>query len=114
MCLNILVDPNGDAFECSETPLTPDRTPQLSTWYVALLNKHVDANLVVSPKLKNQLFSGLWSVILMSNNRGAGSIAYQRDFDLSVGIQQTITVTPTIVVPYTSTFILNATCEHIS
>ena len=95
MCLNILVDPNGESYECSETPLTPDRNPQLST----------------CPRLKNQMFSGPWSVILMSNNLGAGSIAYQRDFDLSVGEVQTITVTPTITVPFTSTAIINATCK---
>lgn len=49
----------------------------------------------------------------MSNNLGAGSIAYQRDFDLSVGKVQTITVTPTITVPFTSTAVFNATSTVI-
>lgn len=92
-CLNILVDPAGDSWECSETPLTPDRTPQLSR----------------CPKLKNELVSGPWSVVLISNNADGDSIAVQRDFDLSVGDQQTITVTPIITVPVTSTEIYNVT-----
>jgi hypothetical protein len=29
---NILVDPNADQYECSQTNLTPDDTPELSTW----------------------------------------------------------------------------------
>lgn len=29
---NILVDPNGDEYQCDDTPLTPDETPQTSTW----------------------------------------------------------------------------------
>lgn len=30
---NILVDPNGDEILCSNTNLTPDLTPELSTWW---------------------------------------------------------------------------------
>jgi len=29
---NILVDPNGDQWECTQTNLTPDDTPEMSTW----------------------------------------------------------------------------------
>jgi hypothetical protein len=49
----------------------------------------------------------------MSNNAGGDSFAYQRDFDLSVGEQQTITITPTITVPVTSTEILNANSRFL-
>lgn len=31
---NLLVDPNGDEYICSNTPLQPDDAPELSTWYV--------------------------------------------------------------------------------
>ncbi|KAF1809693.1 hypothetical protein P152DRAFT_157102 [Eremomyces bilateralis CBS 781.70] len=78
---NILADPNGDQVLCSDTPLIPDNTNQMST----------------CPTLKNELFSGLWSIIIMSNNGDSGMpIAYQRDFSLSVGPQITTTYTPTI------------------
>jgi hypothetical protein len=32
---NVLVDPNGDQYLCSDTPLQPADTDQLSTWSVA-------------------------------------------------------------------------------
>lgn len=37
---NVLVDPNGDQYECSMTPLTPDDTPETVTWYVLHLSPH--------------------------------------------------------------------------
>lgn len=52
---------------------------------------------VVSPLNKNQLTSGEWSVVVLSNNGASGEpIAYQRDFYLSVGVIPTHTVTPTV------------------
>lgn len=74
---NILVDPAGDQYLCSDTPLQPDDTYQMST----------------CPLEKNALWSGAWSVIIISNNGDEGlPIAYQRDFSLSVGIAATTTV----------------------
>lgn len=35
-CFNILVDDQGDQYQCSDTTLTPDDSPMLSTWSVAL------------------------------------------------------------------------------
>lgn len=29
---NILVDPNGNEYNCTNTPMTPPDTPELSTW----------------------------------------------------------------------------------
>ena len=29
---NVLVDPNGDQYQCTNTPLEPDDTPELTTW----------------------------------------------------------------------------------
>jgi hypothetical protein len=63
--------------------------------------------------LKNQLVTGAWSVIMISNNGNGEPIAYERDFNLTVGPQLTTTVTPTIIVPFTSTLIVNATCEFV-
>lgn len=74
------MDPNGDELLCSGTNLTPDDTNQLST----------------CPIEKDQLFSGDWSVILISNNGDECPIAYERDFYLTVGVPATTTYTPTV------------------
>ncbi|KAH7043286.1 hypothetical protein B0J12DRAFT_198231 [Macrophomina phaseolina] len=80
---NILVDPNGDQYECSKTPLRPDDTTQTST----------------CPNLKNTLWSGDWSIIVMSNNGHYGApVAYERDFSLVVGVPETVTATPTVTI----------------
>ncbi|KAL9065001.1 MAG: hypothetical protein Q9157_007631 [Trypethelium eluteriae] len=90
---NIFVDPQGDEYLCTDTPLTPDDTPQLST----------------CPIEKDQLYSGDWSIIILSNNGNAEPIAYERDFHLSVGPQQTTTFTPTVTVPVAVTPLVNVT-----
>ena len=79
---NIFVDPNGDQYECTMSQLQPDDTPQL----------------VTCPLNKNELFDGEWSILVLSNNGGCEPIAYQREFYLSVGPQQTTTISPTVVI----------------
>jgi len=79
---NILIDPNGDEYQCTDTNLTPDDTNQLST----------------CPLDKDQMSSGAWSVLIISNNGDADPIAYERDFDLTVGLPVTTTYTPTVTV----------------
>lgn len=77
MANNILVDPNGDQYQCTDTALQPDDTYQMST----------------CPLEKCFLWSGAWSVIIISNNGDKGDpIAYQRDFSLEVGVPSTMTV----------------------
>lgn len=73
---NILVDPRGDQYLCSDTNLTPDDAYQMST----------------CPLDKDQLWSGPWSVIIISNNGDAEPIAYMRDFSLKVGEPSTSVV----------------------
>ena len=52
-----------------------------------------------SPYTKNNMYSGDWSVVILSNNGDTGDpIAYERDFYLDVGPQQTATYTPTVTV----------------
>ncbi|THX89918.1 hypothetical protein D6D05_00897 [Aureobasidium pullulans] len=84
---NLLVDPNGDEHQCTDTPLQPDDTTQLST----------------CPMDKNQLWSGDWSVLIISNNGDADPIAYERDFYLNVGLPSTTTYTPTVTIYSTTT-----------
>jgi len=62
-----------------------------------------------SPIDKDQLFSGGWSIIIISNNGNAPPIAYQRDFHLTVGPQNTTTYTPTVTATVTTTPIVNST-----
>ena len=78
---------------CSDTSLTPDDTNQLST----------------CPLEKDQMWSGAWSVILISNNGNGDPIAYERDFSLIVGLPVTTTLTPTVTVSSTSTPLFNST-----
>ncbi|KAF2178349.1 hypothetical protein K469DRAFT_742163 [Zopfia rhizophila CBS 207.26] len=86
---NILVDPKGDQTLCSDTQLTPDDTDRLST----------------CPLLKSQFFSGPWSIIVISDNGDGDEIAYERDFELSVGPQTTVTVNITATKTDTTTSI---------
>ncbi|TKA75248.1 hypothetical protein B0A55_05761 [Friedmanniomyces simplex] len=79
---NVLVDPNGDQYECSMTPMTPDDTPETIT----------------CPLDKDQLYSGDWSLLIISNNGNCDPIDFERDFSLSVGPQQTTTVAPTLTI----------------
>jgi hypothetical protein len=73
---NIFVDPYGDEYQCTDTELQPDDVNQMST----------------CPLNKNDLYTGEWSVLLISNNGNAEPIAYERDFYLSVGTPVTSTV----------------------
>ena len=73
---NILVDPNGDEHQCSDTSMQPDDTNELSTCSID----------------KDQMWSGDWSIVIISNNGDAAPIAYERDFYLSVGVPSTQTV----------------------
>lgn len=45
---------------------------------------------------KNQLYSGNYSLLLFGDNADGNPFSYQRDFQLYVGPQETVTVTPTI------------------
>lgn len=42
------------------------------------------------------MYSGDWSLVVISNNGDADPIAFQRDFSLSVGVPSTVTITPTV------------------
>jgi len=73
---NILVAPNGTQWECNATPMQPSNSSQL----------------VTCPVDQNQLYSGNWSIIILSNNGECQPIDYMREFYLSVGVQETTTL----------------------
>jgi hypothetical protein len=70
---------NGDEYTCSDIPLQPDGTPETSTCDIE----------------KDQMVSGTWGLILVSNNGpdpDSPPFANQRTFSLDVGVQATSTV----------------------
>lgn len=51
------------------------------------------------------MFSGSWSILILSNNGDADPIPYQRTFDLTVGPQQTVWLSESQI------FLLEPLCE---
>ncbi|KJX92684.1 hypothetical protein TI39_contig5832g00023 [Zymoseptoria brevis] len=94
---NILYDEAGDEWECTETPTQPDDIKQLST----------------CPVNKNDLHTGSWGVVIISNNGDAEPIAFDRRFSLVVGEPATTTFTPTVTATVVSTPIVNSTSTSV-
>lgn len=60
------------------------------------ITRAVGSDWVISSGIeKEDLVSGEYSILVLSNNGNADPIAYQRDFSLIVGPQQTTTVSLT-------------------
>ncbi|KAI4843633.1 hypothetical protein E4T44_06637 [Aureobasidium sp. EXF-8845] len=81
---------SGDEYTCSDIPLQPDGTPEISTCDIE----------------KDQMVSGTWGLILVSNNGidpNSPPFANQRTFSLDVGVQATSTITPTMTFNMTTT-----------
>lgn len=79
---NVLVDPNGDQTECSQTSMQPSNVTQTVTCD-AWTNQNMS--------------SGDWSILIISNNGNESAIAYQRDFHIDVGQPNaTTSAAPTI------------------
>ncbi|EMF09716.1 uncharacterized protein SEPMUDRAFT_16084, partial [Sphaerulina musiva SO2202] len=84
----LLVDNNtGDQVECSGVATTPDWTNVISTCPIA----------------KNEMSSGTWSVLVIGNNGDGSPYAWQRDFELTVGVPVTSTTTSTVTFTETKT-----------
>jgi hypothetical protein len=79
---------------CAQTP-TCSRTIRINCphgWFISK-TKHTRTKLTWnSPIMKSQLYSGDWSVVIITNNGDGTQAAYERDFVLSVGPQSTVTV----------------------
>ncbi|KAK4952292.1 hypothetical protein LTR66_013758, partial [Elasticomyces elasticus] len=92
----LLVDPKSDQYECTDVPTTPDDVSQMS----------------MCPLFKNQMYSGDWSILILGNNGDGNPFAYERDFSINAGPQQTTYVTPTVT--YTATLIPTTTITSTS
>ncbi|EME45698.1 hypothetical protein DOTSEDRAFT_87980 [Dothistroma septosporum NZE10] len=95
---NLLVDPSGTQYQCNNTPMTPADTQEL----------------VTCPIDENQLVSGNWQLIIISNNGQCDPIDYVRQFSLEVGEQVTTTVGPTITLISTTTPISSTVITQVS
>lgn len=80
---------------------------KLESVYCHLLNHF-------SPIDKDALFSGEWSIIIISNNGDCQPIDYIRQFSLSVGPQITSTIVPTITLTTTTTPISSTTITDVT
>ncbi|KAL3421058.1 hypothetical protein PVAG01_07503 [Phlyctema vagabunda] len=84
----ILIAPNDDSWLCTDVSMTPDDTNQLST----------------CPITKAEMYTGLWRVVLLSNNGdGREPFTAERKINLVVDVQQTTTFVPTVTVESVST-----------
>ncbi|CAD0109863.1 unnamed protein product [Aureobasidium uvarum] len=95
----ILYTPSNHSIFCSDVATTPDYTDATTT----------------CPILKNQMYSGDWTLVLLDNNGNGSSFNAQRKLHLSVGEQSTSVVIPTItlIVTQTPTSIVNATITDV-
>lgn len=95
----ILITPKNQSIFCSDVPTSPDYTDETTT----------------CPILKNQMYSGDWTLILLDNNGNASTFNAKRRLHLNVGEQVTSTVIPTITlsVTQTPTSIVNATITDV-
>ncbi|RDW60841.1 hypothetical protein BP6252_12224 [Coleophoma cylindrospora] len=75
----ILVAPDESSWQCSDIATQPDDTNQMTT----------------CPIPNNQLYTGSWTIIILDNNDANPSFTAMRTFNLVVGVQQTVTATPT-------------------
>ncbi|RDW91714.1 hypothetical protein BP5796_02879 [Coleophoma crateriformis] len=96
----ILEAPNEDSWLCSDIDASQDDVTELST----------------CPISKNQMYSGTWVLVLLSNNGDGSSFSSQRTFTLLVAPQQTVTDIPTVtitsdIVP-TSTIVSTSTEQY--
>jgi hypothetical protein len=55
--------------------------------------------------------SGEWTILVIGNNGNGNPFAYERDFSLTVGPQETVTITNTVTYTQTSLPLVNATGE---
>ncbi|KAK5129351.1 hypothetical protein LTR16_002224 [Cryomyces antarcticus] len=83
----LLVDPTGTEYMCTDVPTQPDDVSELST----------------CPISKSQMFSGVWSILLLGNNGNGNPFAYERDITLTVAPQTTTTITNTVTYSVTTT-----------
>lgn len=95
----LLITPKNQTIFCSDVATSPDYTDETTT----------------CPILKNQMYSGDWTLLLLDNNGNASTFNAKRRLHLSVGEQATSIIIPTITlsVTQTPTSTVNATITDL-
>ncbi|KAG9658734.1 hypothetical protein KCU98_g3077, partial [Aureobasidium melanogenum] len=83
----ILITPKNQTIFCSDVATSPDYADETTT----------------CPILKNQMYSGDWTLLLLDNNGNASTFNAKRRLHLSVGEQVTSVVIPTVTLSVTQT-----------
>ena len=101
-----------DEWECTSIPTGKHFTRTNAQDSAVLIHHKVPSNtsqLSTCPLEKDQMSSGEWTILVIGNNGDGNPFAYERDFSLTVGPQETATVTNTVTFTQTSIPVVNAT-----
>lgn len=92
----ILTAPDEVSWECSSVDASSDYTPVTTVWSVCLpFPTILTTDESCSPIEEDQMYSGTWILVILVNNGDDSSESWQRSLNLTVGIQATVTSTPT-------------------
>jgi hypothetical protein len=69
------------------------------------------SQLSTCPIEDDQMSSGEWTILVIGNNGDGDPFAYERDFSLTVGPQETTSATQTVTYTQTSTPVVNTTSK---
>ena len=101
-----------DEWECTSVPTGMYFNRATAQDLAVLIHHTVPSNtsqLSTCPLEKDQMSSGEWTILVIGNNGDGNPFAYERDFSLTVGPQETTTITQTVTFTQTSAPVVNAT-----
>ena len=101
-----------DEWECTSVPTGKYFSRATAQDLAVLIHHTVPSNtsqLSTCPLEKDQMSSGEWTILVIGNNGDGNPFAYERDFSLTVGPQETTTITQTVTFTQTSAPVVNAT-----
>ena len=106
-----------DEWECTSVPTGQyfsRATAQNSTVLIQLSVPSDTSQLSTCPLEDDQMSSGEWTILVIGNNGDGNPFAYERDFSLTVGPQETTTATQTVTYTQTLTPVVNTTSKITS
>jgi len=101
-----------DEWECTSVPTGKQISRATAQDLAVLINLSVPSDtsqLSTCPLENEQMSSGEWTILVIGNNGDGNPFAYERDFSLTVGPQETASTTQTVTYTQTSTPVVNAT-----
>lgn len=94
--ISLVYGGDGTQYDCGSVATVPDDADMMATCGIS----------------KSDMVTGNWSILAIGNNGDGNPFAWERDFYLSCGPQQTTTVTPTATYTITTTPSTTMTCEY--